>query len=373
MALPALAEAVRRFPLLGRPRPACPPLPVRIREVIQNVEAAQDDEDTSQVNAAHALNKAALIASDSGMTGYARDLCLQHIDAYCDLTRPLRISEARFLLEPVLNLARLHLRAHRTSEAIQLLDQMYTAVTHHHDLTVDSRTLPLGRLVGEHHERRQLLEWVWLQLVSEGVRAYALASRWDEAARHADRHKGIGVHLMEGRQAAIIASCMANSFAAANALLAKTTPTQPWEREISACLQLMTTEPDDPRLLRHIKSATIHYTERPATPGYHSYRVRLGLTIATLAHPTQPELANELINRVVEDALDSADGYAARDAHSLRTFNEGISSDQHSRLRRLMTDSGLGVRSLPDTTHHELKKAATEAAATLRIALVSAS
>lgn len=107
------------------------------------------------------------------------------------------------MLEPVLNLARLQIRADHGTAALQLLEAMHQAITQRCDLTVDDQILPTANLVGEPHDRRQLREWVWLQLIGEGVRALALANRWKDAAEHARRHNGIGVHLIEGRQATI--------------------------------------------------------------------------------------------------------------------------------------------------------------------------
>jgi hypothetical protein len=41
-----LAAVIRRFPLLGRPRPSCPSLPERVREIADIAHAAgQDDTD----------------------------------------------------------------------------------------------------------------------------------------------------------------------------------------------------------------------------------------------------------------------------------------------------------------------------------------
>jgi hypothetical protein len=99
-----LTAAVRRFPLLGRPRPDCPTLPARIQEIADAVDTARHKPDHGMADAAHALNKAALIASDAGMTDLAEHLCWQHIDTYRHTGRPLTILEARYLLEPVLNL-----------------------------------------------------------------------------------------------------------------------------------------------------------------------------------------------------------------------------------------------------------------------------
>ena len=190
---PPLAPAVRRFPLLGRPRPDCPALPLRIQEIADAVDTARQKADNAMTHAAHALNKAALIASDSGMTDLARQLCWQHIGTYRRVGRSLTILEARYLLEPVLNLARLQIRTDQGTAALRLLESMFQAVTRHRNLVVADQTLPLAHLVGDQQDRRQLRQWVWLQLVGEGVRALTLACRWKDAAEHARRLNGIGI------------------------------------------------------------------------------------------------------------------------------------------------------------------------------------
>jgi hypothetical protein len=367
-----LAAVVRRFPLLGRPRPTCPALPLRIQEIEDAAAAATQNADDGMADAAHALNKAALIASDAGMTDLARQLCWQHIGSYRRLRRPLTVLEARYLLEPVLNLARLDLRADRGNGAMRLLEAMFQAVIRCGDLTVGEHTLPTANLVGATNERRQLREWTWLQLISEGVRALALANRWADAAEHARRHQGIGIHLMDGRQAAIIAHCMAGDLASGRTLLAQSDPTQPWEQEVAACLQVMCTEPTDALVVPHVMAAAAKYSAREPVTGYASYRARLGLTIATLANSVSPNLATELLNLTAAEAIESADGYAARDVLGFREPIEGITDNQRRSLSHRTTESGLGVGKLPQPSLLRLTAATDKAAAVLDSTLASA-
>ncbi len=366
-----LAAAVRRFPLLGRPRPACPALPLRIQEITDAVDTAKQKAEHGMADAAHALNKAALVASDCGMPYLARQLCWQHIDAYRRVERPLTILEARYMLEPVLNLARLQIRADQGTRALQLLEVMYQAVTRRCDLTVDDHALPTAGLVGEQQDRRQLREWVWLQLIAEGVRALALADRWADAAEHARTYNGIGVHLMDGRQAAIIAHCRQGALAEGRALLAQSTPTQPWEQEIAACFHMMCTEPTDIRMARHLTTAIARFTTRTPTAGYASYRARLGLTIATLASTVRPDLATTLLGSIAEEAINAADGYAAGDVLGFREPIDGITERQRRNLSRLAAESGLGLGTLPKPTLQRLTAAADGATIVLGSAIRS--
>jgi hypothetical protein len=244
------------------------------------------------------------------------------------------------------------------------------------DLTVADEILPLAHLVGEQQDRRGLRQWVWLQLIGEGVRALALAGRWQDAAEHARRFNGIGVHLMEGRQAEIIAHCQGSDHARARMVLAQSTTTQPWEQDVAACLQLMCTEPGDEQtmataIVRAVAAAVVRYTGRPRIAGYASYYARLGLTVATLAHPVSPGLATVLLGRVAKDAIGSADGYAARDVLGFREPIDGITDHQRNDLSHVALEAGLGILTLPPPILLRLTAATDEAAAVLASALVT--
>lgn len=372
-----LTAAVRRFPLLGRPRPNCPALPARIQEIADAVNTARHKAaNHSMADAAHALNKAALIASDASMTDLAEQLCWQHIDTYRHARRPLTILEARYLLEPVLNLARLQIRTDQGTAALQLLESMCYAVTRRADLVVAEQTLPLATLLGEPAERGQLQQWVWLQLIGEGIRALALAGRWDDAVEHARHHNGIGDHLMEGRQAKIIAHCLRGESPQARTLLAESTTSQTWEHDIAACLNLMCLqigkEPTSPcGSLPLLTAAVARYDGCNDTANYASYRARLGLTIATLANNISVSTATALLTRVAGNAISSADGYAARDVLGFRDPVEGITDAQRSHLHRLAADAGLGIGTLPAPLLQRLTAASDEAAAVLDAALAA--
>src|SRR5690348_3943150 len=82
-----LHTAVRRFPLLGRPRPACPALTDRVAEIARTAATAQEQGTDGMSETAHTLNKAALIASDCGLPHLARTWCWQHINLYRQLDR----------------------------------------------------------------------------------------------------------------------------------------------------------------------------------------------------------------------------------------------------------------------------------------------
>jgi hypothetical protein len=335
-------------------------------------EAALDDPGHGIADATQALNKAALIASDAGMADFAQDLCWQHIDVYSHLARPLTILEARYLLEPVLNLARLQIRAEQGRPALQLLNDLYQAVSQRGNLSVGGQTLPLGNLAGDQAGRRQLREWTWLQLLGEGIRTLALAGRWTDAADHARAHNGVGAHLMEGRQAVIIAALLQDNLPESRALLAAATPTQPWEGQVAACLQMMCSAKHGAITAHHLATAT----PRPVVPGpaanYASYRARLGLTLAILAGDTHPAFAAKLLNRVAQHAIHSGDGYAARDVLGFREAQSGITEIQQSCLRNIAAEAGLGLGILPDGVVRSITTTADTAATALNTTLHAA-
>src|SRR5699024_9495644 len=102
----------RRFPLVARRRPSCPPLQDRVSDLELRAHAADDPVKTTAV-----LNLAALLASDAGEHALARTWCHTHARTW--LSRlPGTGKEAIHALEPVVNLARLHLRAGRGDDAL---------------------------------------------------------------------------------------------------------------------------------------------------------------------------------------------------------------------------------------------------------------
>ena len=342
----ALSAAVRRFPLLGRPRPACPALPEWLREIADIAAAARRQGVNGIADAAHALNKAALLASDCGLTDLANDLCWQHIDIYRAADRKLTSLEARYMLEPVLNLARLQIRADAGEQALQLLTATYRAVTTSTDLVVNGHTLPLANPTGTQQEQGKLREWVWLQYLADGIRALALAGRWDEAVEHAKAHSGIGLHLMEGRQAAIIASCLQGALSTARAMVKESTLTQPWEQQVAHCLNVMCADPDKKSVGRDVAAMVAHFRRHEPMPGYAVFRARLGLTVVTLASATDPGTAARVLTQVAGEAIDAGDGYAARDVLGFHGAIADVTEPQRRALSGLVTDSGLGSRTL---------------------------
>lgn len=364
-----LAAVVRRFPLLGRPRPSCPSLPERVQEIADIAHAAGHEGADGLADGAHALNKAALIASDCGLPDLARDLCWQHIDVYRAAARPLTVLQARHMLEPVLNLARLQLRAHDSDQALRLLTAMFQAVRSNTDLVVDDHTLPLTDLVGTRAEHHKLREWVWLHLIGDGIRALALAGRWDDAIAHARAHRGIGLHLMEGRQATIVAHCVNGDLTAARAALADSTPQQPWELQVAACLMIMCTDTDSTSMNPDVAAMIARFIEQQPMPGYAFFRAQLGLTVTTLADTIDSDAADRVLAQVTDEVIESGDGYAAREVLRYRDTPATVTGGQRAALTDLLNASGLGTGTLPEPLRQSLFDSTQAAAQALRVSL----
>ncbi|MGI9000573.1 MAG: hypothetical protein ACR2GH_02790 [Pseudonocardia sp.] len=360
---PMTLAAARRFPLLGRPRPACPSLPDRVTEIADIAHAAGQEGADGLAEGAHALNKAALVASDCGSASLARDLCWQHIEIYRTINRPLTVLQARCMLEPLLNLARLQIRADDGEQALRLLKSMYRAVMTNTDLVVDGHILPLTDLTGTRHEHHKLCEWVWLHLLGEGIRALTLAGRWDDAIVHAQAHRGVGLHLMEGRQVTIVAHCLNGAPAAARAALAESTPEQPWELQVASCLKVMCINADETSASRDVTAMIGHFVRREPMAGYAVFRAQLGLTVTTLASAADPDAADRVLAQVAEEVIKAGDGYAARDVLRYRdTQAANVTSEQGEALSDLVVSSGLGAGTLPEPMLRSLLSSAQAAA-----------
>lgn len=366
MTTPTTTTMLRRFPLIGRPRPTCRALPDRVNDVIDLAHAAEAHDPDALTHAANALNLAALIASDCGLPDLATTWCWAHIDRYLDQPT-LTMNQAAHLLEPVLNLARLQIRASSGQPALALLHNMYRAVTTTSDLPIDGRPIPLSRLDATADEHHTLRRWAWLQYLNEGVRILALNDQWETAAAHATALNGVGTHLLEGRQAAIIARLPTNP-TAAHDLLAECTLTEPWEREVHACLTAICTT--SAQRDTALKIATQMFLEKTAPPEYIAYHTRLGLTIATLVENDHLDAANQILHTAAERAIAAGDGYASRDLlrhHTTRPLPDA----QQNHLQQLVAHAGLGRKSMPASAQQLLTDAVSSAGITLAAALTS--
>ncbi|OLT11752.1 hypothetical protein BJF78_26150 [Pseudonocardia sp. CNS-139] len=232
-----LEQVARRFPLIPRDRPTLPPLAQQLADIAALARTPLDHPDAA-VRIAAAHNKAALVASNGGHDDLARALCWQHHHRYAD-RQPWTAVLARRALEPVVNLARLHIRAGHPDIAVEALGSLLSAVSQGGITKIDGYPIDLGNTIATPDDRAEIRRWIWTVTLAEGVRAFARVGRWNDALAHARYHRGIGATLLDGRQIAIIAHGLRGDHAHATTMLATTMPAQPWQQTVAYLLSLL--------------------------------------------------------------------------------------------------------------------------------------
>ncbi|MEV7624132.1 hypothetical protein [Actinoplanes sp. NPDC089786] len=321
----------RRFPLVARPRPACTPLTQRVSDLQERADLAKEHGNVASATAV--FNLAALIASDCGLPDLARTWC--HRLAAVALAHD---SDPQHALEPVVNLARLHIRAGDGPAAWTLLETLFQAIDTRTDTTIDGLTIPAILITDTPEAHLKTRTWAWTVLLGTGAHALATAGRWDEASQHLSRYKGVGARMLDGRQVTVIAHIMAGRNEQARAMLGATQPGEPWEDAVTACLSLYVPADDPPHLVT--AALTAYHALGPTKSGLAVFHIRLGLTVIDAldsGHPAREQIAANLIRHAAND------GYAARDllAHPGRL---GIATNrQIDQLTDLVSDCGLAL------------------------------
>lgn len=314
----------RRFPLVARPRPACTPLADRVAAL--STLAANAIAAGNLVDATYVFNQSALLASDCGAHELARQWC--HRLAHAALTGR---HPGRFALEPVVNLARLRIRAGDGATAWTMLETLYSAITDRTTVTIDDITIATADLTPTPHSLRELREWAWKVLLGTGAHALASANRWDEARDRLTHHRGIGKRMLDGRQIAVISHALDGRADKTRAMLRDTIPGQPWENAVTNCLTLLCTP------TRHDDGSTLYHENAPE-PGLAVFWTRLGLSLIDALGPDRPH-TRALAARLVQHA--THDGYAARDVLTHPICRHAATTDQTVQLSNLVDACGL--------------------------------
>ncbi|RSS97237.1 hypothetical protein EF903_01560 [Streptomyces sp. WAC05292] len=309
--------------------------------------AAETD---NPVTASAVYNQAALLASDLGLPQLASELCHQHAHAYLHAA-PLNAETAIRALEPVVNLARLELRAQQGDIGLDLLLGLFNAVSSSTALGSAGVIVP-ANLVQDATARKEVRAWLWRVLLADGSRALTAAGRWKDALDHVQEHHGIGRRMLDGRQIAVIASLTNGETATAAELIAQTEPGDPWEQAVTACLRALClratigldqTQEND--LVDTVLSA-------PSEPGTVLFGIRLGLAaLNTLGPGPASEHLVHALHRRITRALDGA---AAREAHRDAAFSALATDREIESCRDLVEACGLGSGELPAALHRDL-------------------
>ena len=358
------------LPLAGWSRMPCPPLPARTARIAEILNG-----NGSLLGAAsHALNMAALLASDCGMDDLARDLCHRQIQPYLRISRPLTADEGRLMLGPALNLARLDLRAGSPDEALRRLEDIDQAVAAGRDISVDGSVLPVSAIGGTSEEHAKLRNVVRALHVGDGVRAHAMAGRWHLAAGLAETLGGVYSRLLEGRQAAVIARCLAGDLDGARRVLTQAAAAESWEDQVAACLAFLASPAGE--VTDAVDTMTSRFLADPLPADRVLFRARLSATVVALSREIRPDNAAQVAMAAAGEAIRAGDAYAARDILASPAAASLLGPRSRKELARIADESGLGRRTIPpalaDILHLTVEKAlADQGTALARPALPS--
>ncbi|WP_244330205.1 hypothetical protein OHB56_33385 [Streptomyces sp. NBC_01635] len=336
-----VGQIAQRFPLVARPRPACPPLAARVREISDLAAAAERD---GTVNSATvALNKAALFVSDCGMPDLARVLCWRHAEVLLR-AQPLNAQEARYALEPLVNLARLRIRDGDGRGAYQLLDSLNRAVRSKTEAVIDGRTLSFQRLTKSAADHQTVCQWLWAVLLGDGTRALVAAGQWDRARAHSEQHRGVGQRLFDGRQVEVLVRCLGGHPGEALKFLNKSTLVEDWEHAVAACLAALCLGAAGEDPVGPAENIVKHYLAFDTDPELAVFRTRVGLAVLDLSPHTRQAEASR---RLTREATTSGDGYVARDVLAHPVCRKEMTLDEHRALSAAVASAGLGIGHIP--------------------------
>lgn len=347
------------FPLVQRPRPPALPLDARVRQLL-TLAAQLDDSDGEIARAAEVCNKAALIASDCGLSVLARTLCWRQHDIF-DQARPLPAAAAKLALQPVLNLPRQLIREDDGDGAYAMLQALYRAACDRTDVVIDGRSVDLRNVTCAPDDPKTICTLVWAALLADGTRALVRAGRWQEAAEHAAAHRGIGLRLLDGRQVSILALVQNGQADEALALVEQSTVAEPWERAVQDLLRVYCKRAIGADagqcvagMLRDV--LTLLDQHDPSTT---VFRTRVGITTLELADGySEPQLSQVSASLI---AAARSDAYTARDALAHPALRQAMTLGQHQDLTELADTSGFGTKMIPEPLLSDLMTAVSSA------------
>lgn len=346
-------STAQRFPLVARFRPACLPLPQRVHALSDLAAAAVEKND--QGLASSVYNQAALLASDLALPSPARDMCRQHAAAYLHAC-PLPAMSAIRGLEPVVNLARLQIRAGHADRGRRSLLDLYGAVEAGAEARIEGVLIPAD-LTSTGEARDEVRTWLWRVLLADGTRALTTAGCWAEALAHVEAHRGLGQRMFDGRQVAVLAALVRGDTTSAADLLAGTRAGDAWEQAVTDCLVALCRRDSGDSVCRHVEALTATYLERESAPGMTVFDIRLGLSLLDAVDPVGSSLAPRIAQDLYRRTMTAEDGYAARELLMHPRLRALTTDVQKRRCRTLLRTCALGSGALPPSTRDDLAHA----------------
>ncbi|MGI5456067.1 hypothetical protein ACQEWB_23380 [Streptomyces sp. CA-249302] len=356
------SPTAQRFPLVARFRPACLPLPKRVRALVDLADTAVKKADQGLASAVY--NQAALIASDLDLPELAREMCHQHAAAYLHAC-PLPGMSAIRGLEPVVNLARLQIRAGHTDDGRQRLLDLYKAVEAGTVARFEGVTVPAD-LTSTGEDRQEIRAWLWRVLLADGTRTLTTEWRWAEALAHIEAHQGIGKRMLDGRQVAVLAALVAGDTTWAADLLTDTTPGDPWEQAVTACLTVLCRRDAGQPIDGHLADLVTAHSGRESAPGMTVFDTRLGLTVLDAIGSAEALAAHRIVENLHRRTTDAEDGYAARENLAHPLFTEIATDRQVQDCRALVHACALDTGILPSELRRELTAALRASGSVIR-------
>ncbi|MEU7183247.1 MULTISPECIES: hypothetical protein [Streptomyces] len=300
-------------------------------------------------------NQAALIASDVGAPDTAREMCHQHAAAYLHAA-PLPGRTAIRALEPVVNLARLQLRAGQTDDGRQCLLALFNAVTTGSSAQVEDITVPAD-LVAYADDRQVVRAWLWRVLLADGTRALTTAGRWAEALDHAKAHRGVGQRMLDGRQVAVLAALTSGNTRAANRLLVHTVPGEAWEDAVTNYLTILYHRISGRAWRRPLQNLATTYLERLDKDDMAVFDTRLGLAVLDVVDSVNDPAARLVVAELHRRTMKTTDGYAAREILAHPLFTALATYQEAQDCRALLRACALEAGTLPSELSDQLAAA----------------
>ncbi|MGP3756979.1 hypothetical protein [Streptomyces sp. IBSNAI001] len=354
--IPAIAS---RIPLVRRTKAPALPLEERINHPTGlTVAPAGASHHDLVARTCGVLNYAALIASDVGLHRLAEDLCWRQHRVFADAGR-LGGRIAVMSLMPLVNLARLRIRAGQGEAAYDLLVRLNHAARHRNKTNVDGRTVDLSALTGTDEDHRTVCQELYITLLVDGARALARIGRWTEAANAMAQHRGIGNRLLDGRQIKTMALMEQGLDEQARDLIDTTQPTEPWEEAVALLLhahcQPANAPMPAPDLDRTLKDA-LQLLDLPDPPTA-AFQTRVGLSALEL------DRTGRHTARILDCLVGVArlDAYAAREALHHPLASSALDDRATDELHAVITTAGLESGALSDCHHEALTSAVSHA------------
>ncbi|MET9872994.1 hypothetical protein ABZZ16_44250, partial [Streptomyces sp. NPDC006386] len=273
--------------------------------------------------------------------------------------QPRRAQEARYALEPLVNLARLRIRDGDGRDAYELLDSLNRAVRSKTEAVIDGRAMSFQSLTHSAADHQTVCQWLWTVLLGDGTRALVSAGQWDRTRAHSEQHRGVGERLFDGRQVEVLVRCLDEQPAEALELLNQTTLVEEWEHSVAAVLAVLCHRAAGENPVGPIDKMVQHYLALDTVPELAVFRSRVGLALLDLSPQTRQA---EVVRRLTHDATTHVDGYVARDVLAHPVCREGLSHDEHRTLAAAVTSAGLGQGHIPEPLEQSLRDATSVAA-----------